>query len=193
MTEDPAKQAWQASVEIAGGPPLEEVRKGAAKFYRYVKWRNLVEYAACVVVVIAFGSYVFILPQPLQKIGSALVILATFYVAWQLHRRASAEPPENAGTMPILAFARAQMVRQRNALRSIFWWYMLPFLPGLALVMLGGGQDATLAAKTPLWGRWLTLALTIGVFAGIWWLNQVAARRLQRHIDEIDVLTGTRE
>ena len=192
MNDDPAKQAWQASVEIAGAPPLEEVRKGANKFYRYVKWRNAIEYAACVFVVIAFGAYVFTLPHPLQKIGSALVVVATFYVAWQLHRRASAEPPEKAGTMPILAFSRVQLVRQRDALRSIFWWYMLPFLPGLALVFLGAGQDPALAAKTPVWGRWLTLALMAGVFTGMWWLNQVAARRLQRHIDGIDALTGTR-
>jgi len=192
MNDDPAKQAWQASVEIAGAPPLEDVRKGANKFYRYVKWRNAVEYAACVIVVIAFGAYVFTLPHPLQKIGSALVVVATFYVAWQLHRRASAEPPEKAGTMPILVFTRGQLVRQRDALRSIFWWYMLPFLPGLALVLLGSGQDPALAAKTPVWGRWFTLALMTGAFAGMWWLNQVAARRLQRHIDGIDALTGTR-
>ena len=190
MNDDPAKQAWQASVEIADAPPLDEVRKGAVKFYRYIKWRNAAEYAACVVVVIAFGAYVFTLPHLLQKIGSALVVVATFYVAWQLHHRASAEPPEKAGTMPILAFARAQLVRQRDALRSIFWWYMLPFLPGLAMVLLGSGQDPALAAKTPVWGRWLTLALMAGVFAGLWWLNQVAARRLQRHIDGIDALTG---
>jgi hypothetical protein len=83
MTEDPAKQAWQASVEIAGAPPLEAVRKGATKFYRYIWWRNLVEYAACVVVVGGFGTYIFTLPHLLQKIGSVLIILATLYVAWQ--------------------------------------------------------------------------------------------------------------
>ena len=193
MNDDPAKQAWQASVEIAGAPPLDEVRKGAAKFYRYVKWRNAVEYVACVIVVISFGTYVFTLPHPLQKIGSALVVLATFYVAWQLHRRASAEPPEKAGTMPLLVFSRAQMVRQRDALRSIFSWYLLPFLPGMVLLLLGSGQDPALAAKTPVWARWFTLALMAGVFAGIWWLNQVAARRLQRHIDATDALIGRHE
>ncbi|HEU4650503.1 MAG TPA: hypothetical protein VFS49_03725 [Croceibacterium sp.] len=193
MTDDPAKQAWQASVEIVGALSLEKVRKGAAKFYRYVKWRNAVEYAACVVVVGSFGRYVFTLPHPLQKIGSALIVLATFYVAWQLHHRASAEPPEKAGTMPILAFTRAQLVRQRDALRSVFWWYLLPFVPGMALLLLGSGQDPALAAKTPVWGRWFALAVVTGIFGGTWWLNQLAARKLQRHIDEIDALTGANE
>jgi hypothetical protein len=189
MTEDPAKQAWQASVEIAGAPPLEEVRKGASKFYRYIWWRNAVEYVACVIVVVGFTSYVFTLPNPLQKVGSVLVVLATLYVAWQLHRRASAVPPEAAGTMPLLLFARAQLVRQRDALRSIFGWYIAPFLPGMAVFMTGtmlekrtGEGLGTIDA--------IGSAVLLAVFVGVWWLNQVGARRLQRHIAEIDALTG---
>jgi amino acid transporter len=190
MSEDPAKQAWQASVEIAGAPPLEEVHKGVGKLYRHVKWRNRVEYAACVVVVIGFASYVVMLPNPLHKLGSVLIVLATLYVAWQLHRRASAVPPEAAGTMPLLQFARAQLVRQRDALRSLFWWYLLPFLPGLTLFLIGNGQDPELIAKVPVLTRWLGLLGMIAIFGAIWWLNQLGARRLQRHIDEIDALTG---
>jgi hypothetical protein len=192
MTDDPAKEAWQASVEIAGAPPLEEVRKGADKFYRRIRRRNAIEYVACVVVVVAFTSYVFVLPHVLQKVGSAMIVLATFYVAWQLHRRASAEPPERAGTMPLLAFARAQMLRQRDALRSIFWWYILPFIPGLVVMSLGNGMDPEFAAKGPApWVRWLVFAGMGAALAGVWWLNQYGARKLQRRIDEIDALTGS--
>ena len=191
MTDDPAKKAWQASVEIAGAPPLEEVRKGADKFYRRIQRRNAIEYVACVIVVVAFGSYVFTLPHVLQKIGSAMIVLATFYVGWQLHRRASAEPPEKAGTMPLLAFARAQMLRQRDALRSIFWWYILPFLPGLVVMTVGNAKDAEFAANgPPIWVRWLVFAVIGAALVGVWWLNQYGARKLQRRIDEIDVLIG---
>jgi hypothetical protein len=191
MTDDPAKQAWQASVEIAGAPPLEEVRKGANRFYRYIKWRNAVEYVACVIVVGGFGTYIFTLPHVLQKIGSMLVILAVFYVAWQLHRRASAVPPEAAGTMPLLLFARAQMVRQRDALRSIFGWYIAPFLPGLAVFMTGTLLEKRAGAGLGAIDAIGSVVL-LAVFAGVWWLNQLAARKLQRHIGEIDVLTGER-
>jgi hypothetical protein len=189
MNDDPAKQAWQASVEIGGALPLDEVRKGARKFYRYVWWRNAVEYVACVIVVISFGWYVFWLPHPLQKIGSALIVIATFYVGWQLHRRASAVPLDSAGTMPIMAFARVQMVRQRDALRSIFWWYLLPFFPGLVLLVFGsiqfkGGPQPIDAAGT---------AGMTALFAFVWWINRYSARRLQRHIDEIDALMGASE
>lgn len=190
MNDDPAKQAWQSSVEIAGAPPLEEVRKGANKFYCFVWWRNFIEYAACVIVIAAFSVYVFILPMPLQRVGSAMIVVATFYVAWQLHRRASAVPPEEAGTMPLYLFMRVQFVRHRDALRSIFWWYLLPFVPGLSVLVAGSLYAPDTHPDGPTWRDAVGVTAMTLVFVVIWWLNQRVVRRLQKHIDEIDALLG---
>jgi hypothetical protein len=193
MSNDPVKQAWLSSVEIAGAPPLEEVRAGADKFYRFVRLRNFVEYAACVIVVVTFGWYIFWLPDVLQKAGSAMVVAGTFYVAWQLHRRASAEPPEKAGTMPLYLFMRAQFVRHRDALRSLFWWYILPFLPGMVLVVIGSSRANAGAGRPTGWPE-LLFGVCFGAFvAGLLWWNRRAANMLQKHIDEIDALTGGKE
>jgi hypothetical protein len=186
MNDDPAKHAWQASVEIGRALPLEDVRRGANKFYHYVWWRNAVEYAAAVIVVASFVYSAITIPSPLIKGGSVLVIGAALFAVWQLYRRASAEPPERAGTMPLLAFTRAQLLRQRDALRSIFWWYMLPFLPGMALIVIG----AMLSRGGPQLRDAIGMAVLVAVFAGVWWINQLAARKLQRHIGEIDELMG---
>lgn len=188
--DDTARQSWQDSVTEAKIPPLDQVRAGANKFYRFVKWRNRIEYAACVLAVVVFSAYVFVLPQLLHKIGAALVVLGTFYAGWQLHRRASAVAPEIAGAMPILKSTRIQMARQRDFLHGIFRWYLLPFIPGLAVMLIGNGQDAAMSANVPIWMRWTALAAMAAVFVAIWALNQWAARRLQRKIDEIDALTG---
>lgn len=194
MNSDPVKQAWQASVEIAGNPPLEEVRAGADKFYRRILWRNRIEYIACVVVIAVFSVYIFILPHILHKVGSALVVVAAIYAPWQLHRRASAIRPEIAGAMPIYDFLRGQLVRQRDALRGIFWWYILPFLPGTALVFAGNGLDPEIeAAGPPIWQRWAAIAGIFLIVGFVWWINQVVARRLQKRIDEIDTLTERAE
>jgi hypothetical protein len=190
MNSDPAKQAWQASVDIAGAPPLDEVRKGADKFYRFVKWRNLVEYVACLIVVVSFTVYVFTLPQTLQRVGSAMIVVATFFVAWQLHRRAAALPPEGAGTMPLYRFMRAQFVRHRDALRGIFWWYLLPFIPGMTLLLVGSLYAPDTHPDGPGLRDAVGTAVIIAVFVAVWWLNQRAARKLQKHIDEIDALIG---
>ena len=48
------------------------------------------------------------------------------------------------------------------------------------------------AAGPPIWVRWLAIAVILAIFAFVWWINQVVARRLQKRIDEIDALTGER-
>lgn len=191
MTQDPAKQAWQATVEIAGAPPLEEVRKGADKLFRKVRLRNAVEYAACAVVVVFGARNVLTAEHMHQQIGMILLMLAALSVTWQLHRRASAVAPERAGETPLYQFLRAQLVRQRDALREVFWWYLLPFVPGFAVIFVGNGLVPELErAGPPIWGRWLFLGGMAALYAGIWWINQIAARKLQRRIDEIDALMG---
>lgn len=190
MTEDPAKQAWQASVEIAGALPLEDVRKGADKLYRKIRLRNSIEYVACAVVVVLGVSRVLTLEYMHQKVGMTLLVLAALSVVWQLHRRASAVSPERAGEVPLYLFLRAQLVRQRDALREVFWWYLLPFVPGFAVIFVGNGIVPEIErAGPPIWVRWLTLAGIAGAFGAIWWINQLAAGKLQGHIDEIDALT----
>ena len=196
MNADPVKQAWQASVEIAGPLPLEDVRRGADRFYRFVKWRNAAEYVACVIVVGAFGYYVFSMPHVLQKTGSALTVIAALYAVWQLHRRASAEAPESAGTIPISVFQRRQLARHRDALRGIFWWYMLPFIPGLLLIMAGSAivrASEEPGASALGWPGLLFAGIFATVFYVIWKFNQRVADKLQRHIDEIDALTKDAE
>jgi hypothetical protein len=189
MNLDPAKQAWLSSVEIGGPPPLEEVRKGADKFYRIIKWRNRVEYFSCAVAIAVFGYLFATLPHIAHKVGAALVIAAAIFGPWQLHRRASAVSPDLAGTMPIYVFLRGQLVRQRDALKTIFGWYVLPFLPGLALIVAGNGLDPEIeAAGPPIWVRWLTLASFGALGALAWWINQLGVRGLQKRIDGIDAL-----
>jgi hypothetical protein len=193
MTEDSIKQAWQASVEIAGAPPLEEVRKKADKFYRKIRLRNSIEYVACAVVVVLYVPRVLAVEYMHQRVGLTLLVLAALSVVWQLHRRASAESPERAGEAPLYLFLRAQLVRQRDALREVFWWYLLPFVPGFAVIFVGNGIVPEVErAGPPIWVRWLILGVMGAIYVGVWWINQLGARRLQRHIDEIDVLMGER-
>lgn len=193
MTDDPAKQAWQSSVELSAAPPLDQARAGADKFYRIIKWRNRLEYAAAAVVVLGYGIYVFILPHWLSKAGSVLILLAALFVVRQLSRRAAAVPPECSGTMPLTRFMRIQLVRQRDALHGVLWWYIAPFVPGFVLFVMGNAGAATgdMTAVVPLRvGDWLFLAGFAVLLALIWLFNQRVVRKLQRHIDEIDALTG---
>ena len=161
-----------------------------APLERDLESRNLREYVACILVVVAFSRNMLVLPHILQKIGSGWCVAATLYIAWQLYRRGSAVAPPKSVELPLYTFARAQLVRQRDLLRNIFWWYLLPLIPGITLVLIGNGQDPDLSSHVPIWQRWAGLGFLVAAFVGVWRLNQCGARKLQRRIDEIDALTG---
>jgi drug/metabolite transporter (DMT)-like permease len=194
MSDDKSvSETWQASVADVQLPSMDLVRKGAGKLYRGVWIRNAIEYAACIFVIVSFALRVFERIHVIERIGCVVSVLGVLFVAWQLHHRASAARIETAGMMPALEFVRAQLVRQRDALAGVLWWYLLPLVPGMLLVLVG----AMLRKIADGTGTILEGAIGFGVmvvlFVGVWWLNQWSAGRLQKHIDYIDELLGAQE
>ena len=187
---DGIKQAWQASAEEAPPPTLDKVRDSADRLYRKVRRRNALEYGAAVAVVLIFSAYALFLPAPTVRLGALLVVLGTFVMVWQFHRRASAvAPPDASAAQPILVHQRAQLARQRDALASIFTWYLLPFLPGLFVMMFAPALDGGPGALDGLGlGYWLSIGMVTLVFAAIWWLNRRAANGLREQVEAIDAL-----
>ena len=79
-----------------------------------------------------------------------------------------------------LDFYRAELVRQRD-LSKDRWGYLLPFVPGVALALFGGGFEDRPRSQ-------LTAIAVFGVvlFLGIAWWNAHTARSLQNDIDGLD-------
>ena len=100
---------------------------------------------------------------------------------WQLHRRASAAPPPAQGDLT--GFQREQLVRQHDALRTVWRWYLAPFVPGMLVLFVGQAQALP-------FGQWaygaVCVALMLTVFGLIWLLNHYAARKIARQIEELD-------
>ncbi|GAA0276614.1 hypothetical protein GCM10009127_16670 [Alteraurantiacibacter aestuarii] len=196
--EDEARRSWQSSGSASALPPLEELRTRADTFRRKIQRRNLIEYLAGVLVLLGFGWMVIVGPLPwtpavipaaIIRLGSALVMIGTVFTLWQLHRRtAPLDPPVDGGRNSVLDYQRAELVRQRDAIDSVFYWYILPFVPGLAVLLLAP------LALSPQIGElsWFKVVLKVSlaplVFAAVWWLNKLGARKLQAMIDEIDAL-----
>lgn len=168
--------------------PTEEIQPltleiiHARGFQARVRRRNLVEYAACLLVIAVFSSYIVILPGSILKVASALTILGTLVVAWQLHRRGSAR---QAPATDALSFHRAELIRQRDALRSVWLWYLGPFVPGTLLFMAG---MSALRPQASLAHHLALPVATVIFFVFCWLRNLRGARRLQREIDDLDAL-----
>jgi len=189
-----AKTIWQNQETEGTTVTLEDIRGRAAKFEKRVRDRNLREYIAGAIVIAVFGFYVWYMPGWMMKLGSLLVVAATIFIVWQLHRRGRAQAvPDGVTLAALLAFQRRELVRQRDALRTVWLWYLLPFVPGMALILLGRYFQIHVPGR-PLAMDHLAIVFTAIiaalVFVVILLLNLWVAARLQNRIHELDKMTA---
>jgi len=186
---------WQdqpvTRVEIS----LDQLRGKARRFERRILWRNIREYAAGALVLGIFGTYAVAIPAPLVRLGSLLVAAGALFALRTLHARgASGAAPGSAAFTPCLEFHRKQLERQRDLLRGVWTWYLLPFVPGLAVFLIGLlgwtlAQPNAPAHRPLIVGVFIATAAGCAlVFAAVGWLNRSVARRLQHEIDALSVL-----
>lgn len=202
MTNDSDSRMCALWQQGSGEPPRfnpEDLRDRISRFERTIKRRNLREYVAAVPVMGVFAYYAWMFPTLLLRIGCVLVIAGTAYVVYQLHRRASARRvPADMGLRNCVDFQRSELIRQRDALKAVWSWYLLPFLPGMTVFLMGLFQftkEVTEAAGRPFHtaaavaGYGLVSVCVAAVFVVIWLLNHRAAKKLQMQIDDLDRLT----
>lgn len=182
---------WQSMPTPIVTLTVDEMRTRASTFERKIKRRNMIEYVAAAFVIVMFGWYAAlpIAPAPLWPIANIAIIFGTLVVVWNLHRvgRASATPA-SAEFGALLDFHRAELVRQRDALRTVWLWYLMPFVPGMVLWFAALWFATPEAQQTASWGMGLltSAAVSVATFVFIIALNLAGAARLQRRIDELD-------
>jgi hypothetical protein len=190
MTHEPSRkdmeQLWQGQEVEAMRIPVEEIRRKAMAFQIKITMRNVREYLAGIVVIMAF-TYLFITVNEVwARISFGLVIAATFYVAWNLLTRgAPSAVPSDLGQSAYLDFHRHELERQRDLLRDVWRWYLGPFVPGVALLT---GLSLSNAPGTR---RWFVAGFTVLTAVLFWWIgrmNSRAAGRIDRRIQEIKSL-----
>jgi hypothetical protein len=191
MAADPSdldpQQLWQAQATEHDPMTLAEIHEKARRLRSRIRRRNLTEHAGCVFVIAAFVPALLQQRSWMTQGGALLIMAATVFVAWQLHRRGSARPVPAGGDALITSY-RQELIRQRDALRTIGAWYLAPFLPGMALLMLGRWFQLHAAHRAVGVDHLIIgLASTIValVYAVVWLLNQRGADRLQKRIDEL--------
>ncbi|WP_447762676.1 hypothetical protein [Sphingopyxis panaciterrae] len=189
IDDDSMRSLWRQDDAMLAPLPLAEIKARTAAFRRTIGTRNRREYIATAFVTLVFGLYALILPEPLLKIGSLLVIVGGFVMAWQLSRR-TAHPDPIAEAADVRAYYRTQLATEERMLASVGLWYLGPLIPGLAVFMAGlaqtGGFGSTL-------GFIAFAAIPAFVFLGVWLLNRRAAAMLRAKIDWLDAVPSAPE
>ena len=163
--------------------------RNAAGLDAHIRRRNIFEYlAAGAVIVFCLVISVMMVAGGVSGFADSMVLAGTLTLAagsaiviWQMHAR-TGQPRASSGEEATLASMRSELVRQRDALRKVWIWYLLPFAPGLFLIY---GADlfrpqGNIALSSGL------LAGTLGLAVFICWLNLLAARRMDAEIKKID-------
>jgi hypothetical protein len=167
---DSLQSLWTSQTEEPFVMSLAELSARAKLLHTRVRFRNIIEYAAGVIVVVAFTGVAIVASGTLVRVGSALIALGAVFVCWRLHVLARAAKLREFETAESCAdFHRGELVRQRDALRGIWRWYLGPLVPGLLVYWIGVGF--ALSVDPPLIGR-------IGVAANRY---RHLSRRLHRH------------
>ncbi len=182
------RNLWQNQEVVRVTITLDDVRHKASRFERRIHWRNVREYVAGGSAVVFFS--VQLLRHQWHFAPALLLgIAGTLYAMLQIYRRGRARlVPGDAGIMATLEFHRLELERQRDALSTVWRWYILPFVPAplavIAIIISDRGIHA------PLIGL---VAFFVLVFVGGWKLNERAARLLNRKIQEVKAMEASRE
>jgi len=162
---------------------LEQVRAQAQQFQKRLRNRNIREYSAMVLAIVgAMPLAVFFRPFPLVLVALGLLIAGTLLIAYQFRKRMSARSfPAESASMSCVEFYRRELERQRDANLSIWSWYILPMLPGTAMMLI---SMAFMPALGPGVALFLAVGFTVAfIFTGL--ANKRGGRRLQEKIDEL--------
>lgn len=184
---DPLATLWAAQHRDAAPLDADALARADARFRRRIRRRDAIEYVAGLLGMGVFAISAILIPDWGVRLGCAAIILGMAIVLRNLWRRRPATPDAALGT-PSLAFYRATLVAQRDAVASVWRWYLAPPVPGMVLLLLAVLRSS--AERMPLWTALLGTVLTVlpvaVVFFGIHRLNRSAARRLQTMIDALD-------
>lgn len=181
------QELWQLQALDAPRVSAAYMRYCARDLARRTQIRIGSEYAIVVLgaLFMAWFSWKHLLHRPVMVAGLTLTLLASIYVVVREHRLApTAQVPQDAGAIDSLSFYRRELVRQRDARRGNWRWWLPPLVPGLITVLVSFIVELNLPRMLVALEIAVTVgALSLGVARAEW-----ASRRLQREIDALDTL-----
>ncbi|MEQ1729006.1 MAG: hypothetical protein ABL982_11570 [Vicinamibacterales bacterium] len=177
-TDSHVKGLWQQQLLQGSRMSREQLARRSAEFDRRILRRNALEYGAAAVVVAFLAVRVWFETDWVVRLAGLLLMAGAGVMAYQLHRRTSVQRmPTDLALEDCISFHRRVLERQRDALRSVWLWYLLPATPGVVLLLAAQRSARPLAVR---------LAALAAVAAFVLFVNGRAAGQLERAIDELD-------
>lgn len=194
MNSDELKEIWlradHSALPAAVTPELIwRLAKESARFDRTIRWRDLREWAATILIAGIFLRTALLAPHIHWALIAAagIACLPMTYVTWVRPKRL--QPDASASVRDHLRESIAEVQHQIDLLNSVASWYLTPLAISAVIAMLD--HFFTVPAR-PAVRMFLALVNVVGglfvaaVFFAVWKLNQVTARKkLQPRLAEL--------
>ena len=178
--EQDVHRLWRGQPRDEYQMSFEEIRSKAERLEQRVRSLNIATAGLFAAVISVEMWQISRSTELLERVGDLLTIAAFLYVAFRFRGNVAVRSmPAGLGLTGSVHFYRDQLARRRD-LSAYPWRFLLPFVPGVALSLLGGALDGSPSQAAAV--------VTFGValfFAAAWWEKR-RALKLQREIDELE-------
>jgi hypothetical protein len=172
---------WVPTEKLLQPLSVDTLPDQARAFQRTIWWRNAREIGAALIVLTANVPDMWRGETAVDRLSHGLLVAGTLFVMGYLRFRAGSRPlPAGGDSRCLLQFHRDELVRQRDILRDVPRWYLLPFIPGLLVGMLNKLSSASANPVAVV----LALPIVLGVFYLIWRVNVWAAAWLDKQVQQ---------
>jgi len=176
MLENELEIIWKNStkaevVKIDKPEFLTDIDLQLKYFDKNIKKRDRREYIAAAIVTLTFGTGFFFFTGILSKLGLLLGALYGILVIIVL-QNAKKQKPDNY-SLPIKEYLvqhRKYLVKERNLLKNVIYWYILPPFIGSVLFCIG--------QYTGVIQFIISITIVSGINVYIYFLNKAAVRKV---------------
>jgi len=178
MIEEELIKIWQSSpnqerVKFEKSRLMIDVQSSTDRLHRNIKYRDLMEQIAAIIVIPVFAYYVYLVPSIVSKIASALIVLWVIFVILRLRNAKKNKPGALTETyLDYLYKTREYFEVQRKMINSVLYWYILPAWTILTMFVVG-----FIGAPGKL--KWMIQTETLNTLVGVvaYLLNKRAVKK----------------
>ena len=143
MINDELKEIWKSSsqvekVKFEKSRLILEMQSSIDSLNKKIRLRDMREIFAAVLVIPIFIYYAIIIPYPITKIASILIVIWASFIIAHLRQTKKYKPSEySEDYLTYLEKNKQYLQKQKKLLDTVLWWYITPFLFCLVLFILG--------------------------------------------------------
>ena len=178
MIEEELIKIWKSSpnqerVKFEKSRLMMDVQSSTDRLHRSIKYRDMMEQIAAIIVIPIFAYYVYLVPPMVSKIASALVVLWAIFVILRLRKAKKNKPGAlTESYLDYLYKTRDYFEVQKQMIDSVLYWYILPAWTIVTMFVAGFiGVPGKL--------KWMIQTETLNTIIGViaYFLNKRAVKK----------------